>query len=112
MRDTGLVGPSSPLHPAQKHAGGPAAADQGENGARAHPAGDLSSSCPAHLFPLTAASTLQGRAPNGAFADRRGRHAVAHIDDFEALQQQIAQGGALLHTMEAQQEFSLHQVKL
>ncbi|XP_041790654.1 myomegalin isoform X2 [Chelmon rostratus] len=90
VRDTGLVSPSSPLHPAQKHAGEAAAADR--------------------------ASTLQGQAPDGSFANRHGRHAVGHVDDFKALQQQILEGGALLRKMEAalfslngQQEFSLHQ---
>ncbi|XP_042369157.1 myomegalin [Plectropomus leopardus] len=88
VRDTGLVSPSSPLHPVQKHA---EAADQ-------------------------AASSLQGQAPNGSFASRHGRHAVGHIDDFKALQQQILEGSALLNKMDATlyslstpQEFSLHQ---
>ncbi|XP_056269979.1 myomegalin isoform X4 [Pseudoliparis swirei] len=62
------------------------------------------------------ASTLQGQAPDGSFANRHGRHAVGHVDDFKALQQQILEGSALLRTMEtafyslsAPQEFSLHQ---
>ncbi|KAE8294671.1 Myomegalin Cardiomyopathy-associated protein 2 Phosphodiesterase 4D-interacting protein [Larimichthys crocea] len=76
VRDTGLVSPSSPLHPAQKHA------EQ-----------------------TGAASTLQGQAPYGSFANRHGRHAVGHIEDFKALKQQILEGGALLRKM----EFSLHQ---
>ncbi|XP_035862912.1 myomegalin isoform X8 [Sander lucioperca] len=87
VRDTGLVSPSSPLHAAQKHAA--------ETGA---------------------ASTLQAQAPDGSFANRHGGHAVGHIDDFKALQQQILQGGALLRKMETAlyslsgpQEFSLHQ---
>ncbi len=70
------------------------------------------------LFSLPAASTLQGQAPDGSFANRHGRHAVGHIDDFKALQQQILEGSALLRKMEATlyspstpQEFSLHQVR-
>ncbi|XP_078114405.1 myomegalin isoform X3 [Sander vitreus] len=86
VRDTGLVSPSSPLHAAQKHAA------------------------------ETGASILQAQAPDGSFANRHGGHAVGHIDDFKALQQQILQGGALLRKMETAlytlsgpQEFSLHQ---
>ncbi|XP_074492465.1 myomegalin isoform X5 [Sebastes fasciatus] len=90
VRDTGLISPTSPLHPARKRAVETGAADQ--------------------------ASTLQGQAPDGSFANRHGRHAVGHVDDFKALQQQILEGGALLHKMETTlypqstpQEFSLHQ---
>ncbi|TKS75200.1 Myomegalin Cardiomyopathy-associated protein 2 [Collichthys lucidus] len=54
---------------------------------------------------FNAASTLQGQAPYGSFADRHGRHAVGHIEDFKALKQQILEGSALLRKM----EFSLHQ---
>ncbi|XP_056233549.1 myomegalin isoform X3 [Seriola aureovittata] len=93
VRDTGLVSPSSPLRSVQKHAE--------ETGAADH-----------------AASALQGQVPDGSFASRHGRHAVGHIDDFKALQQQILEGSALLSKMEvalrslivsALQEFSLHQ---
>ncbi|XP_038581901.1 myomegalin [Micropterus salmoides] len=90
VRDTGLVSPSSPLHPAQKHAEDTGAADR--------------------------ASTLQGQAPDGSFSNRHGRHAVGHIDDFKALQRQILEGSALLRKMDATlhslsnpPEFSLHQ---
>ncbi|KAL7397807.1 hypothetical protein ABVT39_028209 [Epinephelus coioides] len=90
VRDTGLVSPSSPLHPAQKHVAETGAADQ--------------------------ASALQGQAPDGSFANSHGRHAVGHINDFKALQQQILEGSALLNKMDATlyslstpQEFSLHQ---
>ncbi|XP_070764419.1 myomegalin [Enoplosus armatus] len=90
VRDTGLVSPSSPLHPAQKHADGSGAAGP--------------------------ASALQGQAPDGSFANRHGRHAVGHVDDFKALQQQIVEGSALLRKMDATlyslstpQEFSLNQ---
>ncbi|KAM7012272.1 myomegalin [Tautogolabrus adspersus] len=91
VRDTGLVSPSSPLHPAQKNKEEAEADNQ--------------------------ASTLQGQAPDGSFANRHGRHAVGHIDDFKALQQQILEGSALLRKMEvglsslnAAQEFRLHQL--
>ncbi|XP_049910332.1 myomegalin-like isoform X5 [Epinephelus moara] len=91
VRDTGLVSPSSPLHPAQKHVAETGAADQ-------------------------AASALQGQAPDGSFANSHGRHAVGHINDFKALQQQILEGSTLLNKMDATlyslstpQEFSLHQ---
>nr|XP_040040237.1 myomegalin isoform X3 [Gasterosteus aculeatus aculeatus] len=90
VRDTGLISPSSPQHPAQKHA-----AETGASGQ---------------------ASSLQGQAPDGSFANRRGRHAVGHVDDFTALQQQLLEGGALLRKMETTfyslsttQEFRLHQ---
>ncbi|XP_049910330.1 myomegalin-like isoform X3 [Epinephelus moara] len=90
VRDTGLVSPSSPLHPAQKHVAETGAADQ--------------------------ASALQGQAPDGSFANSHGRHAVGHINDFKALQQQILEGSTLLNKMDATlyslstpQEFSLHQ---
>ncbi|KAF3690479.1 Myomegalin Cardiomyopathy-associated protein 2 Phosphodiesterase 4D-interacting protein [Channa argus] len=75
VRDTGLVSPSSPLHSVQKPAEQTGAADQ--------------------------ASTLQGQAPDGSFANRHGRHVVAHVDDFKALQQQLLEGSALLCKMEA-----------
>ncbi|XP_062419631.1 myomegalin isoform X2 [Pungitius pungitius] len=90
VRDTGLISPSSPQHPAQKHAAETGASSQ--------------------------ASSLQGHAPDGSFANRRGRHAVGHVDDFEALQQQVQEGSALLRKMETTcyslstaQEFRLHQ---
>ncbi|XP_031731911.1 myomegalin isoform X3 [Anarrhichthys ocellatus] len=90
VRDTGLISPSSPRPHAQKHAAETGAAGQ--------------------------ASTLQGQAPDGSFANRHGRHAVGHVDDFKALQQQILEGSALLRKMETTfyslntpQEFSLHQ---
>ncbi|XP_041646871.1 myomegalin isoform X3 [Cheilinus undulatus] len=92
VRDTGLVSPPSPLHPAHKR--------------REETGGDHQAS-----------STLQGQAPDGSFANCHGRHAVGHIDDFKALQQQIVEGGALLRKMEVglsspsmTQEFRLHQL--
>ncbi|XP_074523720.1 myomegalin isoform X2 [Halichoeres trimaculatus] len=88
VRDTGLISPPSPRHAAQR---------QTEDD--------------------HAAPSLQGQAPDGSFANRHGRHAVGHIDDFRALQQQILEGGALLRQMEvdlcslnAAQDFSVHQV--
>ncbi|KAM7387802.1 hypothetical protein PAMP_024015 [Pampus punctatissimus] len=91
VRDTGLVSPSSPLHAGQKHTEDTRAAGR-------------------------AAPALQGHVPDGSFADRHGRHAVGHIDDFKVLQQQILEGNALLHKMEAalcslnaSQQFSRHQ---
>lgn len=75
---------------------------------------------PTLVFP-PAASTLQGQVPDGSFASRHGRHAVGHIDDFQALQQQVVEGGTLLCRMEvalrpllappARQEFSPRQVR-
>ncbi|XP_069378801.1 myomegalin isoform X4 [Paralichthys olivaceus] len=93
VRDTGLVGPSSPLHAGQKRAENTGAVDH-------------------------AASTPPAQTPGGSFASRLGRHAVGHLDDFKALQQQILEGGTLLCKMEAAlrplvvpalQEFSLRQ---
>ncbi|XP_059197908.1 myomegalin [Centropristis striata] len=77
VRDTELVSPSSPPHPQQKHAKGPGSADQAP------------------------AAALQGQAPDGSFANRHGRHAVGHIHDFRALQQQVLEGGALLRDMDS-----------
>uniref|UniRef100_A0A3Q3AD35 Myomegalin-like n=1 Tax=Kryptolebias marmoratus TaxID=37003 RepID=A0A3Q3AD35_KRYMA len=41
------------------------------------------------------------QAPGGSFADRRGCHALGHLQDFKALQQQLLEGSALLLNMEA-----------
>ncbi|XP_047199051.1 myomegalin isoform X1 [Hippoglossus stenolepis] len=76
VRDTGLVGPSSPLHAGQKRAENTGAVDH-------------------------AASTLTSQTPDGSSSSRHGRHAVGHIDDFKALQQQILDGGTLLRKMDA-----------
>ncbi|XP_075342190.1 myomegalin isoform X8 [Odontesthes bonariensis] len=88
VRDTGLLGPSSPLHSAQKH--------QTRSADRA-------------------ASALQ--APDGSFAGPQGPHAVGHVEDFQALQQQLLEGSSLLLKMEAalyslsaSQESRLHQL--
>ncbi|KAG5847406.1 hypothetical protein ANANG_G00125710 [Anguilla anguilla] len=42
---------------------------------------------------------LEGEAPDGSFANKNGRHAVGHVDDFTALQQQVLEGKALVHKM-------------
>ncbi|XP_026178954.1 myomegalin isoform X3 [Mastacembelus armatus] len=90
VRDTGLISPSSPLRSVQKQPE-PGAVDQ-------------------------AASTRQGQAPDGSFANRHGRHVIGHIDDFKALQQQILEGSALLckteaalYSLSTTQDISLHQ---
>ncbi|XP_046731991.1 myomegalin-like isoform X1 [Silurus meridionalis] len=44
---------------------------------------------------------LEGDAPDGSFANRNGRHTVGHVDDFNALQQQVMEGRGLVHRMEA-----------
>ncbi|XP_017277709.1 myomegalin isoform X3 [Kryptolebias marmoratus] len=46
-------------------------------------------------------SELEGEAPDGSFANRNGRHAVGHVDDFSALQQQVLEGRSLVQRMEA-----------
>ncbi|XP_034412300.1 LOW QUALITY PROTEIN: myomegalin-like [Cyclopterus lumpus] len=45
-------------------------------------------------------SELEGEAPDGSFANRNGRHAIGHVDDFSALQQQVLEGGSLVQRME------------
>ncbi|XP_056277540.1 myomegalin-like isoform X4 [Pseudoliparis swirei] len=45
-------------------------------------------------------SELEGEAPDGSFANRNGRHAIGHVDDFSALQQQVLEGGGLVQRME------------
>ncbi|XP_077470808.1 myomegalin [Stigmatopora argus] len=44
---------------------------------------------------------LEGDAPDGSFANRYGRHAVGHVDDFNALQQQVLEGHGIVQQMEA-----------
>ncbi|XP_043118807.1 myomegalin isoform X3 [Puntigrus tetrazona] len=44
---------------------------------------------------------LEGEAPDGSFANRNGRHAIGHVDDYGALQQQVMEGRALVQRMEA-----------
>ncbi|XP_026230057.1 myomegalin-like isoform X3 [Anabas testudineus] len=45
-------------------------------------------------------SELEGEAPDGSFANRNGRHAIGHVDDFSALQQQVLEGRSLIQHME------------
>lgn len=56
---------------------------------------------PVSFFSSLDVSPLPGRAPEGSFADSHGRHAVGHVEDFKALQQQLLEGSALLLNMEA-----------
>ncbi|XP_035803441.2 myomegalin isoform X3 [Amphiprion ocellaris] len=51
--------------------------------------------------PLDPHSELEGEAPDGSFANRNGRHAIGHVDDFSALQQQVLEGRSLVQRMEA-----------
>lgn len=44
--------------------------------------------------------TFEGGAPDGSFANKKGRHTIGHVDDFRALQQQILEGKVLVHKME------------
>ncbi|KAM4552804.1 myomegalin isoform 4-T4 [Odontesthes bonariensis] len=55
----------------------------------------------ANADPLDPHSELEGEAPDGSFANRNGRHAIGHVDDFSALQQQILEGRSLIQRMEA-----------
>ncbi|MEQ2174269.1 hypothetical protein GOODEAATRI_006162 [Goodea atripinnis] len=50
--------------------------------------------------PLDPHSELEGEAPDGSFANRNGRHAIGHVDDFSALQQQVLEGRSLIQRME------------
>lgn len=50
--------------------------------------------------PLDPHSELEGEAPDGSFANRNGRHAIGHVDDFGALQQQVLEGRSLIQRME------------
>ncbi|XP_036410662.1 myomegalin-like isoform X2 [Megalops cyprinoides] len=51
--------------------------------------------------PLNPHAALVGEAPDGSFANKNGRHAVGHVDDFSALQQQVLEGKALVSRMQA-----------
>ncbi|XP_050926027.1 myomegalin isoform X4 [Lates calcarifer] len=53
-----------------------------------------------HADPLDPHSELEGEAPDGSFANRNGRHAIGHVDDFSALQQQVLEGRSLVQRME------------
>ncbi|XP_027876206.1 myomegalin isoform X5 [Xiphophorus couchianus] len=54
-----------------------------------------------HADSLDPHSELEGEAPDGSFANRNGRHAIGHVDDFSALQQQVLEGRSLVQRMEA-----------
>ncbi|XP_068605286.1 myomegalin-like [Brachionichthys hirsutus] len=45
-------------------------------------------------------SELEGEAPDGSYANRNGRHAIGHVDDFTALQQQVLEGRSLVRLLE------------
>ncbi|XP_043989813.1 myomegalin-like isoform X12 [Gambusia affinis] len=66
------------------------------------PYSDLDDShSPANADSLDPHSELEGEAPDGSFANRNGRHAIGHVDDFSALQQQVLEGRSLVQRMEA-----------
>ena len=39
---------------------------------------------------------LEGDATDGSFANKHGRHVIGHIDDYNALRQQIGEGRLLV----------------
>ncbi|XP_035799766.2 myomegalin isoform X5 [Amphiprion ocellaris] len=68
------------------------------------------------VLDLEASSTLKVQSPNCSFVNSNDRHAVSHINNFKALQQQIFEGSAILCGIEAtlfslstSQEFFLQQ---
>ncbi|XP_008280462.1 myomegalin-like isoform X2 [Stegastes partitus] len=65
------------------------------------PYSDLDDSHSTANDPLDPHSELEGEAPDGSFANRNGRHAIGHVDDFSALQQQVLEGRSLVQRMEA-----------
>ncbi|XP_022053261.2 myomegalin isoform X2 [Acanthochromis polyacanthus] len=65
------------------------------------PYSDLDDSHSTANDPLDPHSELEGEAPDGSFANRNGRHAIGHVDDFSALQQQVLEGRSLIQRMEA-----------
>ncbi|XP_061835745.1 myomegalin isoform X4 [Nerophis lumbriciformis] len=65
------------------------------------PYSDLDDSHSTANDPLDPHSELEGEAPDGSFANRYGRHAVGHVDDFTALQQQVLEGRSVVQRMEA-----------
>ncbi|XP_047223300.1 myomegalin-like isoform X2 [Girardinichthys multiradiatus] len=64
------------------------------------PYSDLDDSHSPTNDPLDPHSELEGEAPDGSFANRNGRHAIGHVDDFSALQQQVLEGRSLIQRME------------
>ncbi|XP_061694336.1 myomegalin-like isoform X2 [Syngnathoides biaculeatus] len=65
------------------------------------PYSDLDDSHSTANDPLDPHSELEGDAPDGSFANRYGRHAVGHVDDFTALQQQVLEGRGIVQRVEA-----------
>ncbi|XP_077411602.1 myomegalin-like isoform X3 [Vanacampus margaritifer] len=65
------------------------------------PYSDLDDSHSTANDPLDPHSELEGDAPDGSFANRYGRHAIGHVDDFNALQQQVLEGRSIVQRMEA-----------
>ncbi|XP_031666224.1 myomegalin isoform X5 [Oncorhynchus kisutch] len=57
-------------------------------------------------------SDLQGDAPDGSFSNRNGRHAIGHVDDYSALQQQVLEGRSLVQRMETALQACLSQSML
>uniref|UniRef100_A0A4W5PMY2 Myomegalin-like n=1 Tax=Hucho hucho TaxID=62062 RepID=A0A4W5PMY2_9TELE len=57
-------------------------------------------------------SELQGDAPDGSFSNRNGRHAIGHVDDYSALQQQVLEGRSLVQRMETALQACLSQSML
>ncbi|CAL8324075.1 unnamed protein product [Arctogadus glacialis] len=62
--------------------------------------------------PFDPHSELEGDAPDGSFANRNGRHAIGHVDDFSALQQQVLEGRSLVQRMETALQACLSQPPL
>ncbi|KAK0137352.1 Myomegalin [Merluccius polli] len=59
--------------------------------------------------PFDSHSDLEGDAPDGSFANRNGRHAIGHVDDFSALQQQVLEGRSLVQRIETALQACLSQ---
>ncbi|KAM9322882.1 myomegalin-like [Pholidichthys leucotaenia] len=70
-------------------------------GSPGHPYSDLDDSHSTANDPLDPHAELEGEAPDGSFANPNGRHAIGHMDDFSALQQQVLEGRSLVQRMEA-----------
>uniref|UniRef100_A0AAZ3S4V6 Myomegalin-like n=1 Tax=Oncorhynchus tshawytscha TaxID=74940 RepID=A0AAZ3S4V6_ONCTS len=64
------------------------------------------------LHDLDPHSDLQGDAPDGSFSNRNGRHAIGHVDDYSALQQQVLEGRSLVQRMETALQACLSQSML
>lgn len=62
---------------------------------------------PLSLDSMEPHTDLEGEAPDGSFANCNGRHAIGHVDDYSALQQQVMEGRALVQRMEAVLQSSL-----